>query len=90
MTETVNNKKLDVLQKHITLNCSNGILQYFVHGKEIPNNNYEQLVPKLVDPLLLVNILLKFEKMCVCRGLNEIYISYMNEKECYKDKCDLA
>lgn len=68
ITEMKNNVDVQVLEKYIILNCSDGNACFFVREKEINNENIPQFSLKIINTRMLVDAMTKFEKMHMRRN----------------------
>ncbi|XP_033360887.1 uncharacterized protein LOC117239439 [Bombus vosnesenskii] len=81
ITEIKNNVDVQVLEKYIILNCSNGTARYFIREKEINNENIPQFNLKIINTRMLVDAMTKFEKMHICEGLGSIDSNLLRQND---------
>ena len=81
VTQIKNNVDVQMLEKYIILNCSDGTARYFVREKEINNENIPQFNLKIINTRMLVDAMTKFEKMHICEGLGSIDSNLLRQND---------
>ncbi|KAK0162843.1 hypothetical protein PV327_006587 [Microctonus hyperodae] len=81
----MNEIETPVIHRCVMINSQKADIRYFVHGIEIKNINYEILPNVLRNLSLLPEILMKFQRINICRGCDDVNTRFIGDLDVYQD-----
>ena len=84
ISQTINNKKVDILQKNIKIDRFSHNLTYYVHGTEV---DLPEMPSQINKGSILIPTLISFQKMRVCEGIGALDKTFLFSSESLKNTC---
>ncbi|KAK0159365.1 hypothetical protein PV328_010250 [Microctonus aethiopoides] len=81
----INEIETPVIRRCVMINSQKADIRYFVHGIEIKNINYEILPNVLRNLSLLPEILMKFQRIRICHGCDDVDTRFISDLDAYQD-----